>query len=214
MKLKKALLYGGILAPFFYLLNDIVGGIITPNYNYIINTVSDLTKAGSSYTLGSFLLFISAIFSILFGLGIMVNYKKSKLIFFGGLMLLIIGIFNIFTGTIFPQDPIGTESTFPGIMHLVLVGISLIFTFLILPFIGIGLYKKKQWKGFRNYSFISVIIMFVFGILSVIVAVKGIEVMGLLERIAVYTFQIWSVVLAGLLLKNKINSLYIEDFVK
>jgi len=52
--------------------------------------------------------------------------------------------------------------------------------------------------------------MFIFGILSVIIAVKGIEVMGLLERIAVYTFQIWSVVLAGLLLKNKINSLYIE----
>jgi len=207
MKLKKDLLYGGILAPFFYLLNDIVGGIITPNYNYIINTVSDLKKAGSSYTLGSILLFISAIFSILFGLGIMINYKKSKLIFFGGLMLLIIGIFNIFTGTIFPQDPIGTESTFPGIMHLVLVGISLIFTFLILPFIGIGLYKKKQWKGFRNYSFISVIIMFIFGILSVIIVAKGIEVMGLLERIAVYTFQIWSVVLAGLLLKNKINSL-------
>ncbi|GAI15104.1 unnamed protein product, partial [marine sediment metagenome] len=102
MKLKKALLYGGILAPFFYLLNDIVGGIITPNYNYIINTVSDLTKAGSTYTLGSILLLISAIFGILFGLGIMINYKKSKLIFFGGLMLLIIGIFNIFTGTIFP----------------------------------------------------------------------------------------------------------------
>jgi hypothetical protein len=214
MKLKKALFYGGILAPFFYLLNDIVGGIITPNYSYIINTVSDLTKAGSSYTLGSILLFISAIFSILFGLGIMINYKKSKLIFFGGLMLLIIGIFNIFTGTIFPQDPIGTESTFPGIMHLVLVGISLIFTFLILPFIGIGLYKEKQWKGFRDYSFISVIIMFTFGILSVIVVAKGIEVMGLLERIAVYTFQIWSVVLAGLLLKNKTNSLYIEDLVK
>jgi len=214
MKPKKALLYGGIFAPFFYLLNDIVGGIITPNYNYIINTVSDLTKAGSTYTLGSILLFISAIFSILFGLGIIINYKKSKLIFFGGLMLLMIGIFNIFTGTIFPQDPIGTESTFPGIMHLALVGTSLIFTFLILPFIGIGLYKKKQWKRFRNYSFISVIIMFIFGILSVIIAVKGIEVMGLLERIAVYTFQIWSVVLAGSLLKNKINNLYLEDFVK
>jgi len=214
MKLKKALLYGGILAPFFYLLNDIVGGIITPNYNYIINTVSDLTKAGSTYALGSILLFISAIFGILFGLGIMINYKKSKLISFGGLMLLIIGIFNIFTGTIFPQDPIGTESTFPGVMHLVLVGISLIFTFLILPFIGIGLYKKKQWKGFRNYSFISVIIMFIFGILSVIITAKEIEVMGLFERIAVYTFQIWSVVLAGLSLKDKINSLYIEDFIK
>ena len=30
MKLKKVLLYGEILGPTFYLLNDILGGIVTP----------------------------------------------------------------------------------------------------------------------------------------------------------------------------------------
>ena len=60
---KKTLLYGGILGPFVYLLNDIIGGLVTPNYNYITNTISDLTKAGTqdTYILGPILLVISAI---------------------------------------------------------------------------------------------------------------------------------------------------------
>jgi hypothetical membrane protein len=41
---KKLLFYGGIFGPIAYLLNDIIGGIVTPNYSYIENTISDLTK--------------------------------------------------------------------------------------------------------------------------------------------------------------------------
>ena len=74
---KKILLYAGILAPLFYLLNDLIGGLTTPGYNYLINTVSDLTKAGSTYSLGPILLFISAIFGLLFGFGIILNYDES-----------------------------------------------------------------------------------------------------------------------------------------
>jgi len=44
---KELQFYGGILGPLMFLFVDIVGGIITPNYNYIINAVSELTQAGS-----------------------------------------------------------------------------------------------------------------------------------------------------------------------
>ena len=203
---KKLLYYGGIFAPIAYLLNDIIGGIVTPNYSYITNTVSDLTKAGTqdTYLLGSIILLISSLMGIAFGIGIMSHYryKDSKLIFLGGLFLMIIGIFTTFTGTIFPQDTIGGEVTFPGTMHLVLVGISAILLFPSLLMIGTGLYREKQWRSFRQYTFISVLIMFIFGILSAIVIMNGIELMGLVERISVYTFQIWSVVLAYLLIRE------------
>ncbi|MFC1787305.1 DUF998 domain-containing protein [Halobacteriota archaeon] len=204
--LKKILLYGGILGPIAYLLNDIIGGFLTPNYSYIVNTVSDLTKTGThdTYLLGSILLLVSAIMGTAFGIGIISHYtyKHSKLIFLGGLFLTIIGIFNIFTGTIFPQDTIGGEVTFPGTMHLVLVGIVAILLFPTLLMIGTGLYREKQWKSFRLYTFISVLIMFIFGGLSAIVIMNGIELMGLFERISVYTFQIWSVVLAYILIRE------------
>lgn len=87
-------------------------------------------------------------------------------------------------------------------MHLTLVGISAILLFPTLVMIGIGLYKEKQWKSFRAYTFISIIILFIFGGLSAFVIMNSIEIIGLVERISIYTFHIWSVVLALCLIKE------------
>ena len=197
---KRLLFWGGIFGPAAFLLNDIIGGIVTPNYNYIENTISDLTKAGTqdTYLLGSIILLISALMGFAFGLGIISHfrYRHAKLVFLGGLFLTIIGILTSLTGTIFPQDPIGQELTFPGTMHIILVGISLILTFLALLMIGIGLNKTKGWRSFRLYTFITVIISFIFGGMSVIIVANEIALLGLVERISVYTVQIWIVVLA------------------
>lgn len=182
---KELLLFGGIIAPFLYLIHDIIGSIITPNYSPFINTISDLTKSDSTFLLGSILLLISALFGISFGIGLILNKYKLP-----GIFLSIIGFFNIFTATIFPQDPIGTPFTFPGIMHLVLVGISAILVFPTLLMIG---YKIKQLKKF---TLISVVIMFFSGILTGVVISNGINLLGLVERISIYTFQSWSVVVA------------------
>lgn len=198
---KRLLFYGGILGPIVFLLNDIIGGLVTPNYSYIEQPISDLTQAGTheTYLLGSGLLFIAAILSIIFGIGIISHYKFkiSKLIFLGGVILIIMAIFNSLTGTIFPQDPRGGGvATFPGTMHLALVGINVILIFPALIMIGIGLNRERQWKTFRNYTFISLIIMFIFGGLSAYIIAYDIELLGLVERVVVYVFQLWSVVLA------------------
>ena len=196
---KKLLYYGGIFGPLVFLINDSIGGIITPNYSYIEQPISDLTQAGSPYLLGSVLLFIASVMAIIFGIGIISHYKfnRNKLIFVGGCILIIIGLFNSLTGTIFPQDPrYGVVATFAGNMHLALVGIVVILTLLALPTIGIGFHKERQWKTFRNYTFISLIIMLIFGGLSAYIIANKIELLGLVERVVAYVFQIWSVVLA------------------
>jgi hypothetical protein len=197
---KKLLYYGGIISPIVFLLNDIIGGIITPNYNYIEQPISDLTQAGSTYLLGSVLLFIAALLSLLFGIGIILHYKPTtnKFIFIGAVFLIINSLFNSLTGTIFPQDPRdGSVATFAGTMHLTLVGIMVILVFIALILIGIGFNKQKQWKGFRNYTLISLVIMFIFGgILTPYIIANNIELLGLVERVVAYIFQVWSVVLA------------------
>lgn len=191
--MKKYLLYGGIIAPALYLLNDIIGNILTPNYNPIINTISDLTKSGSSYFLGSIILFLSALLGIAFGIGLITNkYKLS------GIFLTLISTFNLFTATIFPQDPIGTSFTFPGIMHLVLVGISAILVFPTLILMGLKIKKIK------TFTFICVIIMFISGMLSGVFIAKNIALLGLVERVSIYTYQTWSVITASFLIRNKL----------
>lgn len=41
---KKPLFYSGIFGPIAYLLNYMIGGIVTPNYSYIVNTVSEIAS--------------------------------------------------------------------------------------------------------------------------------------------------------------------------
>lgn len=203
---KKFLFYGGIFGPVAYLLVDIIGGIITPGYSYVVHAVSELIQAGSEHTLLlSPLMFISAIMGILFGIGIVTNFKytHSKLIFIGGTLIVISGIITSFTGTIFPQDPIGGDTTFAGTMHLILVGTSAILIFPAILTIGIGLYREKQWKSFRLYSIITVLIMAIFGGLSPLVVMSDIELVGLFERIVVYGYWAWVFVLATLFIKEQ-----------
>ncbi|HET6443218.1 MAG TPA: hypothetical protein VFI27_01440, partial [candidate division Zixibacteria bacterium] len=41
------LYYAGFAAGLFYLLGDLLGGLITPTYNYIENAVSELVQSGA-----------------------------------------------------------------------------------------------------------------------------------------------------------------------
>ena len=196
---KKILFYGGIFCFIVYLSMDIIGGIITPGYSYLIHAVSELTQAGAEYRLLlSPFLFVSAIMGILFGIGIVSNFKytQNRLLFLGGILIIISGILTSFTGAIFPQDPINGDTTFAGTMHLILVGISAILVFPIILMIGIGLYREKQWKSFRLYSIITVLIVVIFGGLTPVLMMNDIELLGLFERIVIYAYLLWVFVIA------------------
>lgn len=203
---KKILCYAGMATGIVYLLGDILGGIITPNYSYIANAVSELIQSGAEnrILLSSFL-FVHAVLIILFAIRILLRhpYKKTKLIFIGGILLLAVGIGHSLSSTIFPMDPVGAEMTFPGKLHLVLVGITVVFILFSIPMIGQGLYRYKKWKSFRLFTFICLPIMVLSGVLSPVVIAKGIEVMGVTERITGYTFYLWIFVLAYRFIKEQ-----------
>lgn len=106
-KTKKRLYQGGIIGPIVFLLNDIIGTIITPGYSQIINAVSELTQAGAeNVVLLSTLFFIAASGLVIFAVGVITNYKfgTNKLIFLGGVFIIFLGILSALTGTIFPMD--------------------------------------------------------------------------------------------------------------
>ena len=204
---KKVLYYGGFYAGIFFLVGDIIGGIITPNYNYIENAVSELIQSGAEnrIILSSFL-FLHALMITLFSIGILVHYpyKESKSIYIGGILLFIVGLSHVFSSCFFPMDPVGAEWTFLGVMHLILVGITVVSIFILMPLFALGFYRSIKWRSYRVFTFLCLAVIIISGIASPIVIAKGIEVMGLTERITGYTFYIWMFVLAYHLKQERI----------
>jgi hypothetical protein len=203
------LYYAGFAAGLFYLLGDLTGGFITPSYNYIRNAVSELVQSGAeNRRFLSIFFFIHAIMIVLFAVGILVqhSFSQSWLVFVGGLLLLAVGSSHALSSSIFPMDPVGTECTFPGRMHLILVGVTVVSIFILMPLLGIGFSQLYGWDNFATYTIVSMAVIVVSGVASPIVINRGIEVMGLTERITGYTFYVWMAVLAYLLISSPSSS--------
>ena len=78
---KGLLYYAGLGAGILYLVGDLVGGFITPNYNYIRQAVSELIQSGAENRpfLSSFL-FLHALMISLFSIGVVAlhPYEQSN----------------------------------------------------------------------------------------------------------------------------------------
>lgn len=203
---KKHLYLGGIFGPIVFLINDILGSIITPGYSQIVNAVSELTQRGAEHSfLLSSLFLIAALGLVLFAIGLIINYSfgKSKLLFFGGIFIGLLGIFSAITGTIFPMDPFGEAATFAGDMHKNLTYVNIVLVVLGILMIGIGLNKQKKWKSFLIYSIAVVLIMGIFGALTSVLIMNSIELLGLFERITIYGYQSWIFILSVLFIREE-----------
>ena len=197
------LYYAGFAAGLIYLLGDLLGGTITPNYNYVRNAVSELVQAGAeNRRLLSLFFFLHAIMIVLFSIGIMTqhSYAESSLVFIGAFLLLAVGISHTLSISLFPMDPVGDDTTFAGSMHLVLVGVTVVCIIVLMPLLGFGFSKLYGWNAFEIYTLLSLAIIAISGAVSPIVIKRGIEVMGLTERITGYAFYIWMAVLTYLLI--------------
>jgi len=210
---ERILFLAGILGPIVYILNVVLGGIITPDYSHIQNAVSELTQRGApNIVILSTLFVVSAILILLFGIAIIMRYKsQNRRLYAGGVLIVIYGIFASSLASVFPQDPLGGESTFPGTMHLVIAGLT---AFAIMGGIllsGMGMDKQTgPWRSFKIYSVITVVLVFVFGAPTPILIMNNIELLGLFERLTQLAYLQWFVVFASKLYSGSLKFLVKE----
>lgn len=195
---QRVLFLAGVLGPIIYILNVVLGGIITPNYSHIQNAVSELTQRGApNIVVLSALFVLSAILILFFGIAIMLPYQNvNKRVYAGGALIVIYGVFATLLATIFPQDPIGGESTFPGTMHIVVAGLTAFDIMGLILLIGLGMDQRTGWYRFKLYSIITVIAVFVFGASTPILIMNKIELIGLFERLTQLAYLQWFIVFA------------------
>jgi hypothetical membrane protein len=193
------LLWGGILGPVVYVLNVILGGIITPHYSHSRNAISELTQRGApNIVLLSTIFVLSAILIMLFGIAILLKYRQQgKWVYVGSALIVVYAVLAALMATVFPQDPLGTESTVAGTLHLVLAGLAAFAIMGSILLIGLGIPQRNQyWRHFRTYSVISFLLVFFFGLSTPILIINQIELLGTFERLTQLAYLQWFATLA------------------
>lgn len=200
MKRNKTLLWGGIVGPIAYALHDVIGGVVSPNFSFVSNTISDLTNSAArdAYPFGVLLLVVAALMGTAFGIGVMASfsYRHNRKLYLGGVCLAVAGFSQVFTATIFPQDPLGQMLSFAGMMHLVIVGFSAALAIAMLILIPNGIQQEMPARTFKRITWLTLFFLVAGAITTAVVTVNDLPILGIVERLSVYPFQIWTVVLA------------------
>ena len=192
----------GVIAPLFYIVPTIVGGLLRPGYSHLSNSVSDLLASGAPNRINLMIPFtVYPILLSVFGFGLfaVLRSKPAPLSSQTGLIGFILigasmGILGILTMTVFPQDPHGSPMTTPGLLHLILVGIQAISAMAAILLIGFW-FRTNGFSGYFMYSIVSFAVLLVTGIISMIGVTQGSQLIGLFERLNVGAIVQWLVVI-------------------
>lgn len=190
----------GAAGAVLYITHVIMGGILWDGYSHVRQTISELTGNGAPdaemlriFTLGY------GILAILFSVAVYVLFRKYKIVGiarFGAVLLLIMNTASLIGYTLFPLEQGGAVLTFGNFMHLAITAIVVIATVGALFAIGYGLWLTKDFRGIGLITLVCAIIIVLAGVATPIVLNNELPYAGLVERITIFTLQLWMFVLS------------------
>lgn len=200
---RKALLVCGILASLLYVAIDILAAMRWEGYSYTAQTVSELSAIGAPTRPLIVLRGLAyCVLVIGFGLGVWGSASGKRALRVVGGLLVGFGVVDL-VAPFTPMHLRGAERTLTDTMHIILTNVEVLFILLI---IGSG--ATAFGKRFRVYSMVTILVLVVFGALA---GLDGPRVtanlptpwVGITERISIFGFMLWVVVLAITLLRAK-----------
>jgi len=204
---RKLLLVCGILSSLLYVAITILGAMQWEGYSSTSQTVSELFAIDAPSTPLVVPLFLTyGILMFAFGLGVWRSAGRNRaLVVVAGLLIgkEVLG----FVGTLFaPMHLRGVEGTLTDTMHAIITGVGVLFYLF-----AIGFGATAFGKRFRLYSIGTILILCVFGALSGLdgprlAANLPTPWMGVWERINIFSYMLWVVVLAIILLRKEKES--------
>jgi hypothetical protein len=213
LMLRKVLLACGIASSLIWLGTDVIASLRYVGYNYPFQPISGLSTLDSPVR--SFLIPLDnlyAVFKIAFAFGVWLSagQKHTQRITAG--LLFAFGVIDL-AAYLFPWDPSEGLGTLANIMHGILAGGLAVL--LILLSIGFGARADGKW--FRYYSYGTLLVLLVARGLMALFGNPRIEGnlppqwFGLTERINGYSFMLWMMALAIIILSAQRESLRREE---
>lgn len=209
---RKVLLVCGILASLLYVGTDVLAAVLWKGYSYTGQTVSETFAIGAPTR--PLIIVRGLVYSVLViacGLGVARSANGKRALRVAGVLLAGLGVVDL-AGPFTPMHLRGAERTLTDTMHIVLASANVL---LILLIMGFGANAFGKW--FRLYSITTILVVVVFGTLA---GLDGPRIeanlptpwVGVTERISIFGFMLWVVVLAVCLLRSK--SLIALEFLK
>lgn len=206
---RRILLICGIVSSVLYIAVDILGTLRYPGYRYTEQQFSELTAAGSpvrplmiALSVIPYTLLVAAL-----AVGVWISARPKRAGRITGAMLLGYAGFGMVGGWFTPMNTrealAAGERGLRNAMHIPMTAVMSLFMLLAMGF-GATLLGKR----FRYYSYATIAILVVFGVLTSLQAGKMVANeptpwMGLTERINIYATMLWVAMLAIGLLRAK-----------
>ena len=197
---RKVLLVCGILYSLLSVGTDILAGMLWKGYSFTSQAISELSAIGAPTRPFLTLTGIVYLFLVVaFGLGVLGSAGKNRALRVTGGLLVGIGLVGL-AWIPFPMHLGEPVSSPANTMHSIFAGVQVL---LILLSIGFGAVAYHNW--FRFYSIGTFLILLVVGVVAFWLAATGQATswFGAIERINVYGYLLWVVVLAIVLLREE-----------
>jgi len=203
LMLRKVLLVCGIVSSLFYAGMDVIGGTRWQgDYSWLSQEFSRLSAIGAPSR--TFHLVLNPIYTLLvitFGLGVWLSAGRKHGLRLVGAGLVVYALVSFVWPQFFPEDLNAPVSAFTNTMHILITVVTVLSWILILGFAATAF-----GKGFRLYSFGTLAAVIVFGALTgpqavSLAAGQPTPWLGLTERLNIYSFMLWLVILAITLLR-------------
>lgn len=196
---RKLLLICGILAALLFVGSDILAALRWAGYSYTAQSVSELRGIGAPTR--AFLvpiLFIYTLLEIAFGFGVWGAAGPKRGLRIAGGLLIGLGVLEL-SAPFFPMNSGEPVSSLTNTLHILGTVVTVLLMLLIL---GFGATANGKW--FRIYSYATILVLMVAGAWA---GLDGPQLaanlptpwLGVKERISIYSYMLWLLVLASVL---------------
>jgi hypothetical protein len=207
MRLQKLFFSFGMIGSLSFVFEDFLGSIFWRRYNPITSYISQLTADGApNIPLTRTLFYIYEICLIIFIISMLVKSFRSYGIclragYAGLLILLSISILGY---GLFPMT-MDFIISFKNYLHLVITIIIVAGTIFILFLLALGYIKQEHERKIGRITFVAAILFLLFNLLHLYAIFRGLNILGLIQRLSLYTFQIYIFVLSWNYTRNRLS---------
>lgn len=190
----------GMLGILIYLSHTLLGRVLWAEYNPVTMDISSLTADGAPNA--GLLRLLTAVYGlcmIVFSVGMVSRAfrKHGALVRAGSVTLLVMEVVSMFGYMLFPLSGDKTVLTFGNLMHIIVTAVVVLTTIACGFLLAAGFLKREKLTGLGRFTLAMAILITLTGMTTPIGMTSGWNLLGVTERLSIYSLQTMLFVLSA-----------------